>query len=557
MNRLLVVIWLVVVALVAVVTGCDRAPRYDSRLVAADSLMQPDPDSALALVEAVAPGSLKAEGDSAYRDLLLTQARYRCYITATSDSDINRALDYYRRHDGEREKLTRAFIYKGAVMEELGHPDSAMCYYKQAEASAAPDDYFNLGYANMRMGALYRDHYSHDGKEIEKYELASKYLEHTDDTHYQLVCKINLASLYRLNNPSKAEAMLQDAMDIAHNVNDTTNYLVCLQNLIVMYDYYKNYNEARELIRHLMSFPMDKSSIMSFTTSAKVYANLGMPDSAEYFLKLAEDKNIIKPLDRLSYLEGLAEVALAQGHRIEHLKYTQQCKNLSDSIKSNQETIAILKSEQEFEQTAKNDLNKKHHKSINSLLGLGVLIILALSLFYYYRAHRYDRIIAELQEEAANQSGNELALRRNIEQLKIQDGQLKEFISSHLNLMQDVMNASYQAPRNILSNSIKRIIEFQEDNKDKWVKLYDYVDIQYNHIMTQTRKNYPELKDRDLLLIALTSLDYSCAQIAIICGYSNATSISGNRQRLAKKMGLPSTLKDYIQSFKPSQDNIG
>ena len=80
--------------LVAVVTGCDRAPRYDSRLVAADSLMQDAPDSALALVEAVAPGSLKAEGDSAYHRLLLTQARYRCYITATSDSDINRALDY-------------------------------------------------------------------------------------------------------------------------------------------------------------------------------------------------------------------------------------------------------------------------------------------------------------------------------------------------------------------------------------------------------------------------------------------------------------------------------
>ena len=169
-------LWLVIMTasvLVAVVTGCGGAGRYDARLVAADSLMQPDPDSALALVQAVPPGSLTREGDRAYRDLLLTQARYKCYITATSDSDINRALDYYRRHSGEREKLTRAYIYKGAVMEELGHPDSAMFYYKHAEATAAPDDYFNLGYVNMRMGALYRDHYSHDGKEIEKYELAS------------------------------------------------------------------------------------------------------------------------------------------------------------------------------------------------------------------------------------------------------------------------------------------------------------------------------------------------------------------------------------------------
>ena len=32
----------------------------------------------------------------------------------------------------------------GSVMEELGHPDSAMHYYKTAEATAAPDYYYNL-----------------------------------------------------------------------------------------------------------------------------------------------------------------------------------------------------------------------------------------------------------------------------------------------------------------------------------------------------------------------------------------------------------------------------
>ena len=83
-------------------TGCDRAPRYDQRLVQADSLMQPDPDSALAIVEAVNRDSLADEGDRAYRDLLLTQARYRCHITTINDSDINRALNHYRRHSNER-----------------------------------------------------------------------------------------------------------------------------------------------------------------------------------------------------------------------------------------------------------------------------------------------------------------------------------------------------------------------------------------------------------------------------------------------------------------------
>ena len=158
MKRLPLVILVVGVLLAAVAAGCGRTARYDSRLTAADSLMRDRADSTLAIVEGLCRDSLAGEGDRAYRDLLLTQARYRCYITATSDSDINRALAYYRAHPGEREKLTRANIYKGAVMDELGHPDSAMHYYKQAEAVADTTDYFNLGYAKMRMGTLYRDH---------------------------------------------------------------------------------------------------------------------------------------------------------------------------------------------------------------------------------------------------------------------------------------------------------------------------------------------------------------------------------------------------------------
>ena len=91
MKHLLTVI-LSILALGATVSGCGGSHRYDSRLTAADSLMRSNSDSALAIVEGIARDSLTREGDRAYRDLLHTQARYRCYVTATSDSDINRAL---------------------------------------------------------------------------------------------------------------------------------------------------------------------------------------------------------------------------------------------------------------------------------------------------------------------------------------------------------------------------------------------------------------------------------------------------------------------------------
>lgn len=251
----------VMTMLVALATGCRGAHTHDERLRQADSLINDFPDSALTLIEAVNPTSLSAREDLAYRDLLLTQARYKCYIVATSDSDINRALDYYRQHKGEREKCTRAYIYKGAVMEELGSPDSAMFYYKLAEATAAPDDYANLGYVNMRMGALYRDYYTMDGKHIEKYETAIEYLQHTNDSKQLIRCMINLGSLYRLKRPDKSESILLSAKKSAHELNDTNLYIKSINSLIQTYYMQKRYRAARELIHEAFG-----SSKVKFST---------------------------------------------------------------------------------------------------------------------------------------------------------------------------------------------------------------------------------------------------------------------------------------------------
>ena len=116
-----------------VLGGCHRnnMAGNDQILAEADSLLQSNnPDSALQVLSAIDGAGLGSAGDRAYHALLLTQAQYRCYADITSDSTINVALDYYKRHDGEQEKLTRSYIYKGAVTEVLGNPESAMTYYK-------------------------------------------------------------------------------------------------------------------------------------------------------------------------------------------------------------------------------------------------------------------------------------------------------------------------------------------------------------------------------------------------------------------------------------------
>ena len=353
MKHLPVVILLIALALMAAVTGCGDTSRYDGRLAQADSLMRDCPDSALALLEGLDTAAFATAGDSAYRDLLMTQARYRCYVTATSDTAINRALAYYRAHPKEREKLTRAYIYKGAVMEELGHPDSAMLYYKHAEATADTTDYFNLGYVKMRMGAMYRDYYSMDGYDIQKYEEALECFKHTSEKHYQLLCGIDLASLHRLNNEQKAQDLLSESMSLALQLNDTINYAVCLKSLTGLCYYRGRFDKGRELSQLMMR---DYGYFIDYEfcyNASKIYAKSGMTDSARYFFNLVGVKGNNDPILKMSYIECLSELALAEKDTIEHLRLEKLFSAIEDSLMANGQRQHILSVENEFEKVAR------------------------------------------------------------------------------------------------------------------------------------------------------------------------------------------------------------
>ena len=546
---------LVFAVLAAVVAGCSHSARYDGRLVAADSLMQVNPDSSLAIVEGLCRDSLATEGDRAYRNLLLTQARYRCYITATSDSDINRALAYYRAHPKEREKLTRANIYKGAVMDELGFPDSAMFYYKHAEAVADPTDYFNLGYVKMRMGTLYRDHYSFDGLPEQKFEEAIECFRRTDEKHYLLVCSIDLAALYRLNDERGAHDLYAECMSLASELNDTVNYAICLKGLTGLYYFCKRYEQGRVVTQRVMKNFSDYIDESFCCNASKIYAKSGMLDSARYFFNLVGDVNRDSPIQRTTYLECLSELALAQKDTLEHLRLGKELDDIVDSLMVDKKRQQILAIENEFENGSKAQLKKQQMRKVLLLTSLVFLIVLIATALIYRNKHRYIQLINDLMEESENHVSDINTLRHNIYQLKIRDSQLKEFITSYIELMGDVTEACYHSPKNVLSNEISRLFQIKEENKDRWVELYSYIDNEYNQIITDTINKYSQLNDRDILLLALTCLDFSCAQIAIITGYSNATSISGNRQRLAKKMGLDHSLQEYINQYKSPQES--
>lgn len=548
MNQLRLIILAMIAALVMTVTGCGNTHSYDSRLVAADSLMADDPDSVLSLLEALPISALNNEADRAFHGLLVSQARYKAYVTATSDSDINRALTYFRNHPGDREKLTRSYIYKGAIMEELDHPDSAMYYYKTAEATAAPDDYFNLGYVKYRMGYLYGSFYAMDGKDLEKYEEAVDCFSQTSDTVYQIMSLNNLGCLYRETRPDEAMAIFNKAMDLSRQSRDTAFISAINHSKVVLLYYQEKYEEARRLIQEALHYQPDGLGRDFSYEAANVYSRLGLIDSAKIFITSAQQFNHEDALGRMYDLGSLSEMALARHDSIAYLKYAEESQAIADSLKSNQVKPELFKIENSYD---KDLIDKNRHRQQLShvfLITLMVAALLAMALGFWWhhrKVHRYDQLINELRQEAVDADRQPDVVIKPM----IVDQRLRDFITEHTSLMREVIEECYHAPNSVLSKNIQKIVKYQETNRDAWINLFSYIDMENNGIMTETKKNFPQLEEKDLLMVALTSMGYSCAQIAIIMGYSSAAGIGTMRNRVAKKMGIDCTLVEYVDQF--------
>jgi len=554
-------IWLILIGLMSILVGCNGVPKYDDKLVTADSLLNNPGQrgAALDLLESITPDSLNNAPDQAYHALLLTQARYMNYITFTDDDIINTAINYYEQHDQELEKLTRAYIYKGAVLEDLGKPDTAMIYYKKADVTAGENDHFNRGYALLRMGKLYTKHHAYDGRDIEKLEQALECFNKSGNTYYQVICLNDLGALYRSTNTEKAQNNLTQAITLAEQEKDTANAVKSIHNLAYLYFMQgqkdKKYNkEAYKQLQRIKKYGLEGQPDYVFTTFASVYANLGKTDSAMMLLEMPQHGDSARMENyhhSNTYLEALSHIAKAQGDSLNYLKYSHECDRISFSLLNDPNIVNIMYAELSFDKQHQSELDKKRRIRNNvtaGILGAIILSLIVLAALFHRRSHRYDKLVLELKDRSQTQINDLTDLQGNINELKINDERLKGFIASHMGMMREMIEACYHEPNNRIAENMKRIVKFQDSNKDNWVKLYDYIDLEHDNIMTRTRENYPQLNDRELLLLALTCMGYSYIHIAIIMGYSNATSVSVIKQRLVKKMGLECSLNEYIQN---------
>ena len=590
MKQLLVVI-LVMLVLGAVVPGCSDATRYDSRLTTADSLMHDNPDSALAIIEAVNRASLTTEHDRAYRDLLLTQARYRKRTAFANDSIINYALSYYRAHPAEREKLTRAYIYKGAVMEELGQPDSAMLYYKTAEKVAGSNDYFNLGYSNLRIAQLYQSFYVNDSAVVERMKRASRYFTAIGDTGFLITALGTQGGYPNIVGQDSACFYLNQAIDFARKI-DSPKGLQYQSKLAGIYFYHGDYQRAKDLAMGIVkNHPEECNENQFYFYAINSFICLGDIDSARWLMSL-----VPKPetsVDSMNYFRSLDNISLADKRYQYTQLYSEIASNTKINILNGSRDSKLVETELTWDahQTkAESDSNWK--KIILCLILAIILLLIAGILIVWKRIYDYRSLLSEAQTELEkllndiDENRLEWENERNLyrQEIEAKSNELKEAKEKRLDLEREQLK-KYRQISNTIRLRHKALDELYENIKIKTItenggksvksvlrlfkELYEQkgiiqkplpmsfwdtlklsVDGEFQGIATFVEQKYPDLSINDMHLFLLACANIPNLFIKICMNYTSDVTASKNKKRLmSNKIKLNVTIDEFVQMY--------
>ena len=578
MKHLLVVI-LVMLVLGAMAPGCSDAPRYDSRLTAADSLMHDYPDSALAIIEAVNRDSLTTEHDQAYRDLLLTQARYKAYIPATSDSDINRTLAYFTAHPKEREKLTRAYLYKGAILDELGFPDSAMIYYKHAEKTAAPDDHFNLGYSNMRIAQLYQRYYANDSAVGARMKRATHFFEICKDTAY-LVTAIGTQGAYpKILGEDSARFYLEKAILLAKKIHSPKGWQY-QSKLVGRYFYCGDFKMAKELAMDIVRNGKDDcNEDQFFYFAVRSYIRLGLMDSALWIMSLIPLPTIA--VDSMNRYQALADLSQATRQYDDYMRYSELAKGIDTRLLEESRGSRLIETELKWDadqqgEKVRGDADHRWGKIIGiTLLAIAIMTVIAYFIVKRHIANyrsQLDSARSDVEKMLADIDEKEKQLvavnKRKLELEMKEQSDINSQVSSIVRYRHAALNELYECARiiSVTDDGKKSVLPLMRIVKDLfeqkgilrkplskyfWKNLRISVDGEFHGIASFVEQNYPDMSDKDMQLFMLMCAHFPNQIIKIIMNYTNDVTASRNKKRIMKdNFGLDTTkVDDFIQIY--------
>ncbi len=572
--------------LLLLLLACSRAGEHEALFRQVESVMNKRPDSALVLLESIQNPERLSERDWAYWALLATQAKDKLYIRHTSDSVINRVVDYF---DGfsffrYRHEKALAYFYKGRVYEDLGDVKKALeAYLKAADFVRGTGDYKLTYLIESYLG----DIYVHQGAN----DLALKYFNKAKEAAERSKDSLNIAYtlVYLARGHGKQDDWTQasdfkkKAIKIARQSQNIDVVLIGMQELASVYARQDSLISALNLMKRTVELEIKYDITHDFSTDlviGNIYRKLCQVDSALFYLEKALGSENI--YTRRSTYQALYYLYIEADSLSKAIKYNELVNASADSIAKmgNASDLYQVKEAHEV-------VNRQAVDTRRWLLAGTVVLALLVALGYSYYCYRTNR----------------RRLERQILYLRQMEERLKDELKEGINQDQDFRRKRNQEIIDRLTHDLAAVQKQLEQETAKWRTKYAkaqelaksykkelrqyadgplaerrpfeevldqlrkeprvlseqerqelrlFMDAQNNSFTVRLLEANPDLKTGDLLLCCLIRLGFSGKSLATLLAI-NLNSVTKQKQRLrgrlVQKPANDAELTDYIRNF--------
>lgn len=491
------ILYLLLIWLCLLTGSCKQSHEPTSVFTEAESLMYTHPDSALALLEAI-PNSEqftgKAQADYA---LLLTQARSRNLITATSDSLIRIAVDYYQNSD-EKEQKAKSLLYWGDVLMDMERYADATLPLKQAEefVEDVKDPhiqtliYNSLGYLN---------------REAENYKLCLSY--------YKKALQLNHANGYTEWIVSNLINIIN--LPISEFADSVETYIHQLQQIIV---------SARPALQtkaynSIGVYYQEKGQITDAESCFIKSIQLAKETNYHALLNLAdiyEKKQLVKRADSLYQIalqspiwatkalvyENLYKRKLKLGQTEEAAYYMNEYIQAVDSFYTHRESNQIQEIQQKYDQEVLLHKKVRIENWLYRILFGFILFLSIIGVIAWGLKKKHQKQIQALQEQISkviSSSENDKAEISKLNQMLVQNNIIKQTLQ--LSTLEDIQALELYLQLLQSPHTYNPPTDFKH--------LQHWLNLAYNNFALRLKNTYPHLTPMELTLCYLQRMGYS------------------------------------------------
>lgn len=536
MRRFILIYIAIAIACILSLQSC-RTGGVSAELDYIETYINEYPDSALSVLQNINEDLLHGRSNRNHYNLLLAQAKDKCFIDETEDSVMLSVVNYYSNRR-DKEKLFRAYYYLGRIRQNAGrYTESIMSYLDAEQLIDYSDNELQKGLLYAHFGKLYEYQMDFSGA-LSAYEKASYYYDRAGSLPHQYYTTLDVGHLYlRMCKYEAAEPLIKDAMEWLYQSGNffLTGYacdLLCMlyeatgdfQSLSHLLDskyavYYSDsvnrnlslaYKYARDnrFNRIQQTFDNAWAAAVSATDTATIYHQ-------EYIVYklMGQDNNALASHEKLLAIQdSLVRAALQQPLHYIQADYFKTKASYTDLKARSRYTIAIL--------------------FISLLILIICFIIISFKRKIENKNHEIERYIdqvAGLKNDIDKRVAEAAVMISDIDRkdsdIRSMEESIAELFSKQYKFLDKMCSVYYEThgcgkDKDAIYKQVKIEIERFSTDKRFLRELEGILNLHLDGVMKTLRSELPHLSEMDFRLLCFLLAGFSAKAISVFTGDS-------------------------------------